>query len=142
MSETPEQDWIKVGETVIVYTRNYRLGNTVQLKKIESVAPKSFVVHGMRFKKDNPHRHEYGAGFGPSRDIWVVHQGHPKAPWLLAVRQFTKVRTALSDAMETLRRDPNSREAVVSLVDQANAWLVADEHVTKELEDLKRAENN
>lgn len=131
-----EQVWEK-GQNVIIFNRYGGYGRNdhgVQVHKIESVAPKSFVVSHYRFRKDRLEVHTGGGFVGSTYE--VCRMDDPRAEYLLAERfaqrQLSKVSKAES-AWAKGRTVENAADLQVELY----AWMEAEQARVKAEEALK-----
>lgn len=97
-----EQDlsWIVPGAKIIEY-RHYAGEKLVGLRTVESVAPQSFVVDGVRIRKDRMQK-QRGGEYGPS--YYYVNPASPEAGPLLHRREVQRAQLRIDKAMQQWRQ--------------------------------------
>lgn len=126
---------IEVGQRVITFFPYARYGEQPQVLTIESVAPKSFVVGGQRYRKDKMEHTTHHSSYD-SVTVRVVTLDDDRAPWLLAVRLADKAHRQVLAAEKAWR----VRQVVSTAADlqvALHGWVIATEEVGARLSALK-----
>lgn len=134
--EQPEQSW-EVGQPVIIFNRYGGHGRndlSVQVHKIESVAPKSFVVSHYRFRKDKLEVRTDGGHAGSTYE--VCRMDDPRAEYLLAER-FTQRQMSKVSKAESTWAKAKTVENAADLQVELYAWVEAEQARVKAEEALK-----
>lgn len=121
MSEE-NQDWIIPGAKIIEY-RHYLGELVVALRTVQSVAPQSFVVEGVRIRKDRMER-QIGGDYGPT--YHYVNPNSERAGPLLHQRKIQVARLRIDQAMHQWKRlEGRQHEERVKLAKELATLLLA-----------------
>lgn len=130
-----ERTWEK-GQEVLIFGSSGRLGYDqdyyVQVFKIESVAPKSFVAGGHRFFH-NRLEVRRSSGYGYTQ---VAAMDDERAPYLLACREASQRLTAVHAAERAWSRN-NTIANAADLQVELHGWVVAVEKRDKARDELR-----